>query len=203
MRFRSLVAVAVCVCAGLAAAGCASQSSSTSGTDAAASATEAASAAASATASTGAAAQASGNCQPAGLKIVLGASTGAAGQQQTLPVYLTNTGSSPCTMKGFPGVNLVGRALGKKDYTWPLERASRSYQLVTLQPAGTAHFDIIYLPGNPGDAGNGNTDLAVTTVVITPPNDYTHAEVSWSQSVLLQDAATHPGTYITPVVPGA
>jgi hypothetical protein len=39
--------------------------------------------------------------------------------------------------------------------------------------------------------------------VITPPNDFTHAEVTWKQSVLLQDAATHPGTFITPVAPGA
>jgi hypothetical protein len=37
---------------------------------------------------------------------------------------------------------------------------------------------------------------------VTPPNDFTHASVSWNQSVLLQDGATHPGTYIKPVVPG-
>lgn len=42
----------------------------------------------------------------------------------------------------------------------------------------------------------------MTSLIITPPNDYTHAEVTWSQSVVLQDGATHPGTYITPVTAG-
>jgi len=39
--------------------------------------------------------------------------------------------------------------------------------------------------------------------VITPPNDYTQAELTWNQAVVLQDAATHPGTYIMPVVSGS
>jgi hypothetical protein len=117
-------------------------------------------------------------------------------------VDLTNTGSSACSMAGFPGVNLVGAALGKPDYTWPLTRASQNYQAVTLPPGGTAHFDIVYLPGDTG-TGAGTTNLAVSRLVITPPNDFTHAEVTWSKSVLLQDGATHPGTFITPVAPGA
>jgi hypothetical protein len=100
-------------------------------------------------------------------------------------------------------VNLVGTARGQANYAWPLERASRAYQRVTVRPGGSAHFTIVYLPGGPGDAANGSTDITVTTVVITPPNDFTHAEVTWDQSVLLQDGATHPGTYITPVVAGA
>jgi hypothetical protein len=41
------------------------------------------------------------------------------------------------------------------------------------------------------------------SVVITPPNNFTHVQLSWRQGVLLQDAATHPGTYITPVADGA
>jgi hypothetical protein len=145
---------------------------------------------------------ASSSCQPGGLKIAFGGSTGAAGQQQTMVVDLTNTGSSACSMVGFPGVNLVGRALGKTDYIWPLTRASQGYHPVTLAPGGTAHFDIVYLPGDTG-TGPGTTNLAVSTLVITPPNDFTHAEVTWSKSVLLQDGATHPGTFITPVAPGA
>jgi len=43
----------------------------------------------------------------------------------------------------------------------------------------------------------------VDKLVITPPNDSTHAELTWHQPVLLQDGATHPGTYISPVLPGA
>jgi hypothetical protein len=147
-------------------------------------------------------ARASGYCQTGDLKFALGASTGAAGQQKTLAVDLTNRGSSACTMAGFPAVSLVGRARGEQNYTWPLEWASRSYQRVTVRPGGTAHFHIVYLPGSPSDARNGNTDLLVSKLVITPPNDHAHAVVTWRQSVLLQDGATHPGTFSTPIVPG-
>jgi hypothetical protein len=42
----------------------------------------------------------------------------------------------------------------------------------------------------------------VSRLVITPPNAYTQAELTWNQSVVLQDGATHPGTYITPIAAG-
>jgi hypothetical protein len=95
-------------------------------------------------------------------------------------------------------VNLTGTANGKHGYTWPLGRQSASYSTVTLQPGQSAHFGLVYLPGT-----SASTDIAVTSLVVTPPNDYTHAEVTWSQSVVLQDGATHPGTYITPVTAGS
>jgi hypothetical protein len=63
---------------------------------------------------------------------------------------------------------------------------------------GTAHFNLIFLPAN-----SASPVIDVQKLVITPPNDYTQAEVTWNMSVLLQDAATHPGTYISPVIPGA
>lgn len=102
-------------------------------------------------------------------------------------------------MDGFPGVDLAGAANGQQNFTWSLERSSASYSQVTLRPGGTAHFDLVYLPG----AANGSTDITVAKMVITPPNGYTQAEMTWNQSVLLQDGATHPGTYITPVVSGS
>jgi hypothetical protein len=46
-------------------------------------------------------------------------------------VDLTNTGSSACTLAGFPGVNLVGAADGKQDFTWSLVRQSARYRMVT------------------------------------------------------------------------
>jgi hypothetical protein len=42
----------------------------------------------------------------------------------------------------------------------------------------------------------------VHDIVIISPDDYSHAEVRWNQSVLLQDAATYPGTYVGPVISG-
>lgn len=136
-------------------------------------------------------------CQTANLSYALGAATGTSAQR-TQVVTLTNKGSSACTLDGFPGVNLTGTASGQQDYTWSLERQSASYSTVTLQPGGTAHFGLVYLPGN-----SASTDITVTKLVMTPPNDYTQAELTWSQSVVLQDGATRPGTYITPVVAGS
>jgi hypothetical protein len=146
------------------------------------------------------------NCQPGSLRIALGAVTGSGQRSQV--VDMTNAGSSSCSMAGFPGVNLVGTAVGPKDYskpayTWPLTRAAQGYSTVTLQPGAVAHFDLIYLPSSSADIAAGSDDLNVTTMLITPPNDFSHAQLSWSHGVLLQDAATHPGTYITPVASGA
>jgi hypothetical protein len=137
-------------------------------------------------------------CQTAKLKYALGSLRGTP-SQRTQVVKLTNKGSSWCTLRGFPGVNLVGTVRGKKNYTWSLRREVVRYSTVTLKPGGTAHFNLIYLPAAPGDG----TNIAVTTIVITPPNDYRHADLSWHRSVLLQDGATHPGTFISPVLPGA
>jgi hypothetical protein len=148
-------------------------------------------------------------CQPANLSFTLGAKVGATSTTQPAQVVdMTNKGASACTMEGFPGVNLVGASGGQENYTWPVTRASASYASqsqqgiaeVTLRPGQTAHFELRYLPGVTGD---GNRLINVTRMVITPPNDYTQAELTWHQDVVLQDAATHPGTYLMPVVSGS
>lgn len=147
-------------------------------------------------------------CQPTNLSFALGAKiAGTSTTQPTQVVDMTNKSSSACTMEGFPGVDLVGVANGQQNYTWPMTRASASLAAqnhqgiakVTLQPGQTAHFDLRYLPGAPGD---GNTLIRVVKMVITPPDDFTQAELTWDQSVVLQDGATHPGTFILPVVAG-
>jgi hypothetical protein len=197
-------AAAGIVAAGVIVAGCSTNSGSpgsSAGTNEAASPAATASAAAPAAAQpTGSSSsqpgQAAGSttCQAAELSYGLGAATGTSGQR-TQVVDLTNKGSSACTLQGFPGVDLDGAANGQQNYTWPLARQSVSYAAVTLRPGETGHFSLIYLPGN-----SASSDMAVAKLIITPPNDYTQAELTWSQSVVLQDAATHPGTYITPVV---
>lgn len=218
MRMRPMMTGAACVLtAGIAAAGCSSSAGSTSEAGIAATSSPAQTSAATGSPATTPAAgsvQPSGsgssdstaNCQPGSLRIALGSATGGTGQR-TQVVDMTNDGPSPCAMDGFPGTDLVGTAVGpdnysKQDYTWSLSRASQSYSTVTLQPGAVAHFDLIYLPSTSSDIAGGSDDLNVTTILITPPNDFTHAQLSWSQGFLLQDAATHPGSYITPVAAG-
>jgi hypothetical protein len=206
----SLAAAAGIVAAGFVVAGCSTSSSSSGSSPAtnqagspaattspAATASSAAQAEATPTGSPSSQqgqAAASTTCQAADLSYGLGAVTGTSGQR-TQVVDLTNKGSSACTLQGFPGVDLDGAANGQQNFTWPLARQSVTYAAVTLRPGETGHFSLIYLPGN-----SASSDMAVTKLIITPPNDYTQGEVTWNQSVVLQDAATHPGTYITPVV---
>lgn len=209
MRFRMSAMASICIAgAGLLAAGCSSSTSSSSSSPPAGSATTSAAATSAATpaADTAPSAPAGTNaaagttdCKVSVLSIAFGTKTGAAGQQTTQVVDLTNKGSTACTMEGFPGVNLVGTASGTKNYTWPLVRSSVKYGQVTLQPGGTAHFNLTYLPFAAGDG----TDMTVAMIVLTPPNTTTQAQLTWNQQVLLQDAATHPGTYIGPVMAGA
>ncbi len=142
-------------------------------------------------------------CQSTGLSYALGTKTGSS--QVTQAVDLTNTGSSACTMTGYPGVDVVGQANGNPDYTWSLIRQSAvnrgpvSYSTVTLQPGATAHFNLFYLPGVVGQGVN----IFVVKMVITPPDDFTQAQLTWGQLVVLQDNINYPGTYISPVMPGA
>jgi Protein of unknown function (DUF4232) len=206
-RHTSIAAAAGLAAAGFIVAGCSTSSSSPASspatTPAASSSATATSTAQAAAKPTGSAAapqgQAAGTttCQATGLSYALGALTGTSAQR-TQVVDLTNKGSSACTLQGFPGVDLDGLANGQQNYTWSLVRQSVSYAAVTLQPGQTGHFSLIYLPGT-----SASGDMAVTKLIITPPNDYTQAEVTWNESVVLQDGATHPGTYISPVVAGS
>src|SRR6185437_12571620 len=117
MRFGKPATVSICIVgAGLLAAGCSSSSSSSSpATSATASAGPATTSAAAAAASSSAAttpapaqpAASTTDCMVSVLSFALGAKTGAAGQQTTQVVDLTNKGSTACTMNGFPGVDLV------------------------------------------------------------------------------------------------
>src|SRR5262249_20724224 len=130
-------------------------------------------------------AAASGKCQPANLRFSLGAKiAGGSSGQPTQTVDLTNEGSPACTMDGYPGVDLVGVAAGQENYTWPIARASVRFAEVTLSPGGTAHFDLHYLLNVPG---SGDERFSVVKMVITPPNDFTQAQLTWDQDVVLQD----------------
>jgi hypothetical protein len=227
MRFRNSTAAAVCVlAAGLALGGCetGSSSGSSSGPVAtpaanASSSTPAGSASSAAASSPGTQAGAAsspgtqagaagtqagaarGTCRPGNLSFALGAKTKTSGprSQTRQTVDLTNKGSSACTMNGFPGVDLVGVARGKQNYSWSLARGSGHHSKVRLKPGGTAHFDVMYLPTSSGNINN----MTVTKMLITPPHASTQAELAWSPFVLLQDGATNPGTYISPIASGS
>ncbi|MFI6686147.1 DUF4232 domain-containing protein [Streptomyces sp. NPDC050485] len=146
-------------------------------------------------AGTGTGADHGGNhCATSQLTFGVSPSSGAKsdGSQGTVTVTLTNKGTKSCAMKGYPGVDLVGGAT-----RWPLTRGTaETPATVTVRPGATTTFNIFYLPFTKGSG----QEFTPKSIVITPPNETHSHTLPWTySSVLLQDGATHPGTYISPV----
>lgn len=132
-------------------------------------------------------------CHTAGLKFSFGngdQTYSSSDDQQHLEVVMTNGSGSTCTVKGFPGADL------KAADSWSLVRSAKSTPTVTLKPGASASFVITY---DPWEAGNGQ-EFKAKSLVITPPNETTSVTLTWpGGSVLRQDGATHPATYVGPV----
>ncbi|MDX3076919.1 DUF4232 domain-containing protein [Streptomyces sp. NPDC088354] len=75
-------------------------------------------------------------CRSAQLKIAFGGSEGAAGSVERALVFV-NSGPGPCTLRGFPGVSLVGGASGRQ-IGEPAERAGSPGAAVVLPRGGSA-----------------------------------------------------------------
>lgn len=113
------------------------------------------------------------------------------GQQKHAVVAFTNKSGHSCTMYGFPGVDLVNSG-----QQWSLQRTNATPRRVTLANGAAADFTITFLVPAQGDSPT----FTPTTVVITAPNQRTSYDLPWhGGAVVLQDGATHPGTYVGPV----
>ncbi|MEU0964262.1 DUF4232 domain-containing protein [Streptomyces sp. NPDC005917] len=130
-------------------------------------------------------------CQASGLGYSWLDTGSGSGDQRHAVVALTNKSGRTCTIYGFPGVDLVNSG-----QQWSLQRTNAGPQRVTLASGASANFTITYLAAKQGDS----TAFAPTTVVITAPNQRTWYDLPWrGGAVVLQDGATHPGTYVGPV----
>jgi hypothetical protein len=112
-----------------------------------------------------------------------------------LIVILTNISAQSCTMQGYPGVDLVGPDDPVFGPTYSLPRQAGDPQPFRLDPWADAISYLTFLPGPPDG-------WVPSTVVVTPPDATTQLKSPWNVagvSVLRQDAATHPGTYIGPL----
>lgn len=227
MRFYPSISVVVCVvAAGLGAVGCSPSGSSssaagsaTAGSGSPTPSSAAAGSSATAQAGTGTSTlvpspqtQAAGGvskCLPANLKFALGGKRQTAQDQWTQVVDMTNQASSACTMDGFPGVDLIGDTKGQPNLDWTLEHSSANGAKVTLQPGATAHFDLVYLSGDLASGGGSENVISVRRMVITTPGFDNQSDAAvqgsldWFQDVVLQDGATHPGTYVMTVASGS
>lgn len=216
MRFRTPLSVSVCVFAvGLVVAGCSPSNSSSSAAGAATTGSGSTAQAGTGTPSPASsqqaqAAAADSRCQAQNLSFSLADGSQMDGSQWEQPVDMTNKGSSACTMEGFPVVDLIGDTTSQPTYDWTLARSSANGTAkVTLPPGATAHFDLVYLSGDLASGGGSENVLAVQEMVIKVPGDPNDGDtdiqgkLDWFQSVVLQDAATHPGTYVMPVASGS
>ncbi|MFG2224548.1 DUF4232 domain-containing protein [Streptomyces sp. NPDC048644] len=112
--------------------------------------------------------------------------------QQTAAVWFKNTGSSSCTIQGFPGVQIKG---GEGD--WDLQRSNKPATARTLKPGEHTSFTISLLPTTSGS----DKKVEPGIVVITPPNEKQNFQLKWpfGGAILDQSGATHPGTFVNPV----
>ena len=119
--------------------------------------------------------------------------------QDQLQLVLTNIRTQPCTLQGYPGVDLVGPDDPMWGPVFSLRRQSGDPQPFTLEPGGSATSILTFgLPSLPEDF------WVPTSIVVTPPDATTHLEVPWipgNVAVLRQDGATSPATYIGPLLP--
>jgi hypothetical protein len=115
-------------------------------------------------------------------------------------VTFENRAAGRCSLSGYPGVELR-QADGDG---WDLVRSTLAARtLVVLAPGDRAHATLTYLPADPAD-GSGNVLFTPTTVALTPPDERTQLMVPWAGGpIVRQDGATHPGTYISALEPGA
>ncbi|GAA0451730.1 DUF4232 domain-containing protein [Streptomyces olivaceiscleroticus] len=114
--------------------------------------------------------------------------------QQTARVVLTNTGTSGCTLAGFPGVQLQTT----HGSTWDLRRSNKKPESVRLDAGEKAVFDITFLASTRED----DRKFAPNQIVITPPpNERRNIVLDWPYggALLEQSGATRPGTFVGPV----
>ncbi|NKQ51750.1 DUF4232 domain-containing protein [Amycolatopsis sp. K13G38] len=143
-------------------------------------------------------------CGTADLAVSLGApveSRQAPGQFD-VPLTFRNTSSHDCGLYGVPGVDLIGPD-DPNGPVYHLTRIDNGVRHNVVTPGKTATATITVLTNTPGSVGSdGSTNWVPTTVKTIPPGQTTPLTAQWPAglTVLRQDAATHPGSYVNGVL---
>ncbi len=119
-------------------------------------------------------------------------------------VNTDNVTNASCRVSGFPDVELIGPIdpMFGSIYFVP-DQAGRS-ESVTLRPGLRAHAVLTWLPWSKGNVSPRWVPGYVRVVVRTNRGLSFAMALPWRfGSVLRQDAATHPGTYVGPIRSGA
>jgi hypothetical protein len=136
-------------------------------------------------------------CATTSLDVSLGTTKTVVNTQYQVPIVFTNVSGTPCSLLGFPGTEF-GAAGG---LPVDLVRTSAKPARVNLPPGGQAHAVLTYLAG-PDPACDAGGPWIPSTLTVTPPDDTTSVQIPWPGGSVddCQTGATHPGSYIGPVI---
>ncbi|MFF8844179.1 DUF4232 domain-containing protein [Streptomyces sp. NPDC015127] len=118
-------------------------------------------------------------------------------EQMNAFVAVKNTGSGACTLRGYPKVTLkMGTETEGVQTETFFPQTSEKPKTVKLNSGETARLTVTFLSGKASDDNiidPGEAD-------ITPPGNTEARELRWLWGpVQKQEAATHPGNYVSPV----
>jgi hypothetical protein len=145
-----------------------------------------------------------GRCSIGVLGVAFGSQKQLTVGQFQVEIVFTNAAGVPCWLLGFPGVDLSGEEGGGGRGTISLARTSAAPLRVTIAPGASAHAELTYLVG-PDNCDAGGTAWTPDTATVTPPDETVSVLLFWSFRSVddCQTGATHPGTYVGPVLAGA
>ncbi len=133
------------------------------------------------------------------LDVTLGAIKQTVNTQYQVPIVFTNVSAQPCSLLGFPGTDFgAAGALAVS-----LVRTPAKPVRVNLVPGGQAHAVLTFLTG-PDPTCDAGGPWIPSTLTVTPPDDTTSVQIPWPGGSVddCQTGATHPGSFIGPVVAG-
>jgi hypothetical protein len=138
-------------------------------------------------------------CATTSLDVELGVATQTASSQYQRSIVFTNVSTGPCSLLGFPGLDFGSAAAQPLS----LVRAAGTPKRIVLAPGHQAHAQLTYLTG-PDPACDTAGAWTPTTVTITPPDETTSVQLPWPGGSVddCQGGATHPGSYIGPMIAG-
>ncbi|SEP51086.1 DUF4232 domain-containing protein [Amycolatopsis saalfeldensis] len=122
--------------------------------------------------------------------------------QFDVPLKYTNTSSHSCALHGVPGVDLVGPD-DPNGTTYHLPRIDNGVPMNVVEPGQSATATVTVLTQTPGSVGSlGSTGWTPSRLVTIPPGQTQALTVAWPSSltVLRQDSATHPGTFVNGIL---
>ena len=138
---------------------------------------------------------------PCVLTLKYGARSEKPAGQLHVDLVVVNAGGTACRVAGFPDVELIGPVdpTFGSIYFVP-DRAGRSSS-IALRPGRRAHAVLTWLPAA---VRNGGWRPGYLRVVVPTNRGASPAmALPWRfGAVLRQDAATHPGTYVSPIRAG-